>query len=71
MTKQPKEVGSAQEIADQRRGVTVGVVKVSVTMIERWEAMARELEGLPSRDNALETVPSTVDRTTPQASSTD
>ena len=43
MAKQPKEVGMAKEIADQRRGVMVGVVKVPVTVVERWEKIAREL----------------------------
>lgn len=49
-----REVGLAQEIAEQRRGVTVGVVKVPVTVIERWEAMARELEGLPDQSVLVE-----------------
>ncbi len=46
MAEQSRELGLAQEIADQYRGVTAGVVKVPVTVIERWEEMARELEGL-------------------------
>ena len=45
--KQREDIGLAKEIAAHRRGVTTGVVKVSVTVIERWEKMARELEGLP------------------------
>ena len=71
MAKQPpNEIGLAQEIAEQRRGVTVGVVKVPVTVIERWEEMAREFEGLPSKDDSLEAVPSAVhDGVTPRASS--
>ena len=44
--KQREEISLAQEIAEQRCGVLVGVVKVPVTVIERWEEMARELEGL-------------------------
>ena len=40
-------MGLAQEIAEQRRGVTAGVVKVPVTAIQRWEERARELEGVP------------------------
>ena len=44
--KQREGSNLAQEIAEQRRGVTVGVVKVPVTVIERWEEMARKLEGL-------------------------
>ena len=42
MAKQSKELGLAQEIADQRRGVRVGVVKIPVTVVERWEGMARK-----------------------------
>ena len=48
--KQREEIGLAQEIAEQHRGVTVGVVKVPVTVMERWEEMARELEGLPAAE---------------------
>ena len=43
--KQREEFGLADEIAEQRRGVTAGVVKVPVTVIERWEEIARKLEG--------------------------
>ena len=49
--KQREEFGLADEIAEQRRGVTVGVVKVPVTVIERWEEIARKLEGLPLGDD--------------------
>ncbi len=55
MAKQPDGVGLAQEIADQYRGVTAGVVKVPVTVIERWEEMARELEGLQQETPEEET----------------
>ena len=55
---QSREVGLAKEIAEQRRGVTVGVVKVPVTVVERWEEMARELEGLPPMEDARPQRPS-------------
>ena len=48
-----KELGLSQEIANQRRGVRVGVVKVPLTVMERWEGMARQLEGLPPMKDAL------------------
>ena len=50
---QTKVLGLAQEIADQRRGVMVGVVKIPVTVVEKWEGMARQLEGLPPMEDAL------------------
>ena len=59
---QTKVLGLAQEIADQRRGVMVGVVKIPVTVVERWEGMARELEGLPPMEDALPTRPTTPSR---------
>ena len=62
MAKQSKELGLAQEIADQRRGVRVGVVKIPVTVVERWEGMARKLEGLPPMEHALPTRPTTPSR---------
>ena len=66
---QSREIGLAREIGEQRRGVTVGVVKVPLSVVVRWEEMARELEGLPSKDESLEAVPTTVhDGITPQAS---
>ena len=51
--KQREEIGLAQEIAEQRRGVTSGVVKVPVTVIERWEKQALELEGLSEVERSM------------------
>ena len=52
--KQREGISLAQEIAEQRRGVTSGVVKVPVTVIERWEEMARKLEGLQPMNEEIE-----------------